>query len=230
MTNDEIYERILEEISNRPLLKNGTRELLCPNVIEFNPFVRLTRAKQSYVDAELAWYLSMERNIKAQPVIARNPIWQNCAAPDGSVNSNYGWCVFSEENSHQYNNAVQSLLKDPFSRQSVCVYIRPEIQTIHDDGIHAKHDFICTFCTHHFIRDNRLEYIVYMRSNDIEYGLPYDLAWHQYVFKNMWNDLTVAGELSDKPEYKYLAPGSIWWHASSLHKYERNMSTGSSLA
>ena len=98
MTNDEIYERILEEISNRPLLKNGTRELLCPNVIEFNPFVQLTRAKQSYVDAELAWYKSMERKYKSTTSYAKEfPIWQNCAAPDGSVNSNYGWCVFSEE-------------------------------------------------------------------------------------------------------------------------------------
>lgn len=230
MTNDEIYRLLVERVRAQPLLKNGTRELLCPQVIKFDPLEQLSRAKQSYVDAELSWYLSMERNIKAQPVIARNPIWQNCAAPDGSVNSNYGWCVFSEENSHQYNNAVQSLLKDPFSRQSVCVYIRPEIQTIHDDGIHAKHDFICTFCTHHFIRDNRLEYIVYMRSNDIEYGLPYDLAWHQHVFKNMLNDLVTAGETCDVSKYKNLAFGSIWWHASSLHMYERNMSTAGSLA
>ena len=57
---------------------------------------------------------------------------------------------FLKKNNNQYKHAIQSLLNDSLSRQSVCVYIRPEIQTIHDDGIHAKHDFICTFCTHHF--------------------------------------------------------------------------------
>lgn len=230
MNNDDIYNSLVDKINEQPLLQNGTRELLCPNVIEFNPFVQLSRAHQAYVNAELDWYKSMELNIKAQPVIAKNPIWQNVATKEGRVNSNYGWCVFSEENKSQYKHAVRALIKDKLSRQSVCVYIRPEIQLIHNDGIHAVHDFICTFCTHHFIRNNKLEYIVYMRSNDIEYGLPYDLAWHQFVFKSMLNDIITSGELCDIPEYKYLEPGSIWWHASSLHKYERNTSTASSLA
>jgi thymidylate synthase len=110
------------------------------------------------------------------------------------------------------------------------VYIRPEIQKIHNDGVHAKRDFICTFCTHHFIRDKKLEYIVYMRSNDIEFGTPYDLAWHQYVYKNMFNDLIAAGQYAEVPELKYLSIGKIHWHASSLHKYERESKAGASLA
>jgi len=227
--NNTLYEEMLKEVEARPLLSNGTREILNAYIC-FDPFQQLNRAKQSYVDAELAWYKSMERNIKAHPIIEKNPIWQGCAAPDGSVNSNYGWCIFSQENYAQYNCAVNSLLKDPCTRQSVCTYIRPEIQMYHDDGVHANHDFICTFCTHHFIREGKLEYIVYMRSNDIEFGTPYDLAWHQYVFKNMWNDLVVAGERIDNPIFKFLSPGKIHWYASSLHKYEKRSNAGASLA
>jgi thymidylate synthase len=100
--------------------------------------------------------------------------------------------------------------------------VRPEIQKIHNDGIHAKRDFICTFCTHHFIRNDRLEYIVYMRSNDIEFGLPYDLAWHQYVYQNMLNDIVL--------HYPEVKAGRIYWHASSLHLYERESKAGGSLA
>ena len=217
-------------LKEQPLLPNGTREILDPATILFDPFVQLKRAKQGYVDAELEWYRSMDLNIKGHPKIEDNPIWQGCATPSGRVNSNYGWCVFSQENYDQYKKAVDSLLSDIWTRQSCCIYVRPQIQYDHNDGVNAKHDFICTFCTHHFIRENKLEYIVYMRSNDIEFGLPYDLAWHQYVYKNMYNDLIVAGEYSDRPEYKHLGIGSIHWHATSLHKYERESKAGASLA
>lgn len=212
-----VYDRTLQILGREPLLPNGTREML--NVyLRFDPFKQLKRAKQAYVDAELSWYLSMECNIKGHPRIEDNPIWQNCAAPNGSVNSNYGWCVFSGENWYQYTKAVEALQRDSWSRQSCCVYIRPDIQYTHNDQIHAHHDFICTFCTHHFIRDCKLEYIVYMRSNDVEYGLPYDLAWHQYVYKKMLDDLGVY------------EPGLIHWHASSLHKYEKQSNAGASCA
>jgi thymidylate synthase len=227
--NDELYNSVLKSIEAQPMLGNGTQEIL-NFYAPFDPLQQLSRAKQGYVDAELHWYKSMERNIKNYPKIGDNPIWQRCATEDGNVNSNYGWCVFSPENGNQYNKAVQALLKDSWSRQSTCIYIRPEMHDICQDGIHARYDFICTFCTHHFIRDNKLEYIVYMRSNDIEFGLPYDLAWHQYLYKNMLNDIIVAGDYSDNSVFKNLGVGKIHWHASTLHKYEKISKAGASLA
>jgi hypothetical protein len=59
-----------------------------------------------------------------------------------------------------------------------------------------------------------------MRSNDIRFGLPYDLAWHQYVYKKMHNDLTDAGQRTDNEILKNIEVGNIYWNAGSLHRYE----------
>lgn len=218
-TNEQLYSGIVDALEKQPLLQNGTREIL-NFYAPFNPNQRLSRCKESYLKAEIDWYRTHDLCIRGHDKIDGNKIWDAIATEDGYVNSNYGWCIFDEENHKQYKHAVDALLKDPHTRQSCCIYTRPSIQKEWNDGIHADHDFICTFATHHFIRNNKLEYIVYMRSNDVEFGLPYDLAWHQYVYKNMYNDLVIAGELSETPTYKYLDVGSIHWHASSLHKYE----------
>jgi thymidylate synthase len=212
MDNNDKYNSILEELESCHLIGNGTRELINFSCT-FDPRQQLDRAKQSYVDAELSWYLSMQRNITGWPKIGENPIWKKCATAEGSVNSNYGWCVFSEENGSQYDKAIDALLKDQWSRQSIIIYTRPEMHDICRDGVNANYDFICTNTSQHFIRNGRLEYIVNMRSNDVEYGLPYDLAWHQFVYNRMLTKL--------QSTYSLIDYGLIHWNVASLHKYEK---------
>ncbi len=211
LNNEEIYADLIARIKSQPLLDNGTRELR--NVsIDFDPYQVLKRAKLGYKTAELTWYLSEDLCIFGHDKIEDNIIWQKCAAPNGMVNSNYGWCVFSKENGEQYKHAVTAFIRDKSSRQSCCVYTRPSIQVEHCDGVHANHDFICTYATQHMIRDDRLEYTVMMRSNDADTGLPYDLAWHQFVYHMMLQDLA---------EHYDVKVGVIHWYAVSLHLYER---------
>lgn len=51
-----------------------------------------------------------------------------------------------------------------------------------------------------------------MRSNDIWYGMRNDLAWHQWVYDKMYNQLKAQ-------KYSNLQVGSIFWIADSLHLY-----------
>jgi thymidylate synthase len=130
------------------------------------------------------------------------------------VNSNYGWCIFSSENGYQFDHAVKSLLKNRDGRQSVCIYTRPSIQREWNDGKNAAHDFICTYSTQHLIRDGKLHYVVYMRSNDAIFGLINDFAWHCFVYDKMIRALRKQG--------LHVAHGDIRWNAASLHIYERH--------
>ena len=50
-----------------------------------------------YFKRELEWYLSMSLNVNDIPGEAPS-MWKACAAKDGSINSNYGWCILSQEN------------------------------------------------------------------------------------------------------------------------------------
>lgn len=208
--NEETYKALLHALKQQPLLPNGTRELM-DMAANFNPRQVLRRAYRRYADAEMAWYMSKDLCIVGHPGIEDAPIWKACATSNGMVNSNYGWCILSDDNHLQYQHAVDALVKDRWTRQSCCIYTRPSMQLQHNNGLHARRDFICTFATQHMIRDGRLEYIVLMRSNDVETGLPYDLAWHQYIYEKMFVELRAHYEI----EY-----GLIHWHASSLHLYE----------
>jgi thymidylate synthase len=215
----EVINKVLLRLSSQKA-RDNTLELrdVCLN---FDPreqyldFGETKKSNREYIKNEIEWYCSKDRCIFGHKGIESNKIWKQCATENGIVNSNYGYLVFSASNFNQYDYALQSLIKNKYTRQSVIIYNRPQIQIEHDDGINANHDFICTMYTHQFIEnDNTFTYIVYMRSNDIIYGLPNDYSWHYYVYHKMFNEL--------KEKYPELKIGKIIWHAGSLHIYERH--------
>ena len=170
---------------------------------------------KSYIQHELDWYESQDLCIIGHKGIENNPIWKQCATKDGMVNSNYGWCIWSKENYRQYEKAREYLINNKNTKQAIMVYSRPEIQIHHHDLVHAKRDMICTIYVDCLIRDNKLIYIVHMRSNDVWYGMRNDLAWHLHVYDNLYNDLI--------KHYPDLIKGQIIWNADSLHLYARNL-------
>jgi len=70
-------------------------------------------------------------------------------------------------------------------------------------------DFMCTNAVQYLIRDDKLNAIVQMRSNDVVYGYRNDYAWQEHVLKNMAQSLKVDC-------------GNIYWNVGSLHVYERH--------
>lgn len=167
---------------------------------------------QDYIDRELAWYKSMSRNVNDIPG-GTPAIWKQVASKDGMINSNYGWCIYSEENGYQFANVLEELVKNPFSRRANMIYTRPSMHTDYNkDGMS---DFICTNNVQYFIRDGQLHACVYMRSNDAIFGYKNDYAWQRFVQEQL-----LIG-INNRTNSAY-GIGSMLWNVGSLHVYERH--------
>lgn len=178
-------------------------------------FGDIRKASRKYIKDEIQWYLSEENVINNYEMIRTNKIWSEICSDKFTVNSNYGELIFSDKYYRQYDNAMKKLEINKFSKQSVCIYNRPEMQIQWNDNINAKKDFICTMYTQHFIENNdEFTYIVYMRSCDMFYGLQNDYNWHRYIYYRMLDRLQTT--------YPNLKEGKIIWHAGSLHVYDKH--------
>ena len=166
----------------------------------------------NYAQRELAWYESQSLNVYDIPGFIP-PTWRSVCDKDGFINSNYGWCIYSKENYNQYRNCLQQLLKDNSSRRACMIYTRPSMQ--YDYHTNGMSDFMCTYSTQQFIRDNQLVYLVLMRSNDVVNGYRNDYFWHNHVAHKLINDLR-ANHIDIKTDPK------IIWCSGSLHLYEND--------
>lgn len=167
---------------------------------------------QDYVERELKWYRSLSLNVNDIPG-GTPAIWKQVADKDGFINSNYGWCVYSEENGHQLVKVIKELVESPLSRRATMIYIRP---SMHEDyKRNGMSDFMCTYSTQYYIRDGLMHASVFMRSNDAVYGYKNDYAWQRYIHKQ------VLSGVNGKSGTVY-GLGDLHWNAGSLHVYERH--------
>lgn len=168
---------------------------------------------EDYIKRELEWYNSMSLYVDDIPGVTP-AIWKSVASYSGRINSNYGWCVYSGNNYDQYAHVEKELIHNPSSRRAVMYYSRPRMHTdAVEDGMD---DHMCTTHVQYFIRDNRLECHVYMRSNDAVFGFNNDYAWQRHVQIRLCNSLLTTNSFSD------LKPSPIVWNVGSLHVYPRH--------
>lgn len=165
-----------------------------------------------YIERELEWYKSMSLNVNDIPGDVP-AIWKQVADKDGFINSNYGWCIYSEENGHQFTNTLEELVANPLSRRANMIYTRPSMHK--DYNKNGMSDFICTNNVQYFLRDGQLHACVYMRSNDAVFGYKNDYAWQRYVQEQL-----LIG-LNNRSSSHY-GLGKIMWNVGSLHVYERH--------
>lgn len=167
---------------------------------------------QDYVQRELEWYKSMSLNVNDIPG-GPPEIWKMVANPNGYINSNYGWCIYSQQNGNQYQNVLNELIKNPLSRRATMIYNRPSMHDDYNKG--GMSDFMCTNAVQYLVRNNRLNALVYMRSNDAVFGYKNDYAWQKHVLEQLVADL--------RNEWlETLEIGDIYWNVASLHVYERH--------
>lgn len=156
-----------------------------------------------YLNAEMKWYLSGDLNI--EEISKHSSFWKTIANPDGKINSNYGHFVFKQrtpDGLSQYEWCLKKLKEDNNSRQAVINYN----QLIHK---YESKDFPCTLTQSFRINKGKLDCVVVMRSNDLIYGLSYDLPWFTYIQKRLSEDLGIT-----MGTYNHLA--------LSLHVYEKH--------
>lgn len=152
-----------------------------------------------YAVGELMWYMSGNNSLAA--IQNYTSAWDRMSDNGLTVNSNYGWCIKHKYGFDQWEYVKNLLRKDPNSRQAV-IHIKTA-------DTHPSKDVNCTVCLQFFIREGKLHATVYMRSNDIWMGFPYDV----FAFTAM--QCKMAMELGVKI-------GTYTHIAGSLHLYERN--------
>ena len=168
-------------------------------------------SKLKYISAELLWYF-MGRN-DAAFIQEYASFWSSIQNEDGTVNSSYGHLIFSESNRYGYSQyvwALNSLLKDPDSRQAVLHFNLPQHQ------YESNKDFVCTMYGIFQIRNNQLDFTISMRSNDVIWGLPTDIAFFAILQCQMLSHL--------RKKYPTLTLGKYTHIANSFHVYERHFS------
>jgi thymidylate synthase len=187
--------------------KSGVRllEIVAASFVADEEFI-FGLPNNDYICREIEWYESCSRNVNDIPPPVPQ-IWKAVATPEGLINSNYGWCIYSRSNYQQYDNVHNELKKNPTSRRATMVYNRPSMWYDYNKG--GMSDFMCTNAVQYVIRDGKLHAIVQMRSNDAFYGYRNDFAWQRHVLSKLGQDLQVP-------------LGDIHWNAGSLHLYEKD--------
>ena len=155
-----------------------------------------------YAVGELAWYLSGSNKVKDIVQYAKK--WADISDDGETNNSAYGYRIFNKFGFDQWEYVKDLIRKDPNTRQAV-IHIKDA------SNIPTK-DTPCTVYLQFFLRNNKLNLSVHMRSNDIWMGVPYDM------FSFCFLQVKMAMELG-------VEIGSYTHYAGSLHMYQRDYDT-----
>jgi thymidylate synthase len=186
-----------------------------------------------YKEAELAWYLSGNTLASSAP----SKFWNQIAGPDGCITSNYGHMILfekvypsskpaistaSEPEDYKakivmmegemwtpFEKVIDTLIKDPDSRQAIVHYNRPE------HCYPQNRDFPCTMYSQLFIRDGKLYMTTMQRSCDIIKGFSFDLPWSCHLMKMVFNRINSHGQNIELGEFTIVF--------GSLHLYEKDL-------
>lgn len=159
-----------------------------------------------YFAGEMAWYL--HRDTDVDYISKYSGMWSTLTNPGtNEINSNYGALVLNTE---QIGWVVDSLLADDNSRQAIMFFNQPKFQ------FKGNKDFVCTMYANFFIRNNKLNMKIQMRSNDIFYGLTFDAPFFSFLMQSVYLIL----KKNDK--YQDLELGTYHHFADNIHFYERH--------
>lgn len=168
--------------------------------------------KKALAIGEFAWHVSGSKSVDFITYYARN--WKDFSSDGKEINQScYGHKIFNKESSidSQWERIIKLLKEDEFSRRAVLNLYDS------DEGIDGSVKDVSCVCNVQFlIRKEKLDVIVNMRSNDIIWGLPYDI----YLF-TMFQELLsleIGVEL-----------GRYYHNVGSMHIYERHFSLGNEM-
>lgn len=179
-----------------------------------NPYDRIItiperKINMRYLIGELCFNLSCSQDLNF--ISHYSKFWNKVSDDNIKVNSAYGYRLLREMSNHisQYGYALECLHTDKDSRKAV--------MTIYNKTDNKKSkDNPCTMYLHFLIRNNELDLLVYMRSNDIWLGLTYDIPFFTLIQEIMLIEL--------RHTYHNLRMGNYIHNVGSLHLYEKDFS------
>lgn len=177
-----IYNEILKNLLEKPVVGN-TRELL--NVrFTINPqhnILTYRHLSLKYLLAEMIWYFAGKNDVKFIGQFA--DLWNHLTDDGVTNNSAYGYILKEAFEFDQIEQVIKILQNDPLSRRAVI-----NINTPHNHKFETK-DEPCTIALQFYLRKGKLSSTSVMRSNDVWFGLPYDIVFftelNQYIARRL---------------------------------------------
>lgn len=155
-------------------------------------------------------------------------MWKLIENPDQTINANYGYMIYhikdcgnpkftkEEDFMSQWQWCQNRLKKNLYTLQAIMHFNRPKDQYI------ENLDQPCTVFCQFTVEENKLNFHSFMRSNDIIYGTPYNLAYFKLLQGRMLKYLNE--ECGANLEFGYLHH-----NVTSLHLYESKISIAESI-
>lgn len=200
---DEIYMTVCKDLVKAPEVGN-TRELLDVKLVLTDitkNIVSVRGISPSYLCGELLWYFN---GMNSMEFISRfSKFWTHISDDGKTSNSAYGYLMQEKFGFDQIETVIKLLKHDPNSRRAVININTPNCYVI------TTKDEPCTIALQFRIRKGNLDCTAMMRSNDIWFGTPYDIAFFTELQKYIAQQLGV---------------GYGWYthFATSLHMYKRD--------
>jgi thymidylate synthase len=178
------YIKIISRLLEQPEI-DGTRELLNyrffidpkDNIIKYRDI------SLSYILAEMIWYFSGKNDVQFISQFAS--IWSKLTDDGITNNSAYGYILKHKFDFDQIEKVIELLKTHRESRRAVI-----NINTPNRNVIQTK-DEPCTIALQFYIRNNSLNATGIMRSNDVWFGLPYDIIFFTELQKYIARRLNV---------------------------------------
>jgi thymidylate synthase len=169
---DDVFKKLLDIPQNVQATRGTMSELTGVLLCLENPRARLSLTETKGTPfsgiGELLWYLSRKNKLKfIEHYISA---YKEESEDQKTVYGGYGPRLFNHSDEHnQVKNVIKLLKKRRSSRRAV-------IQLFEAKDIADPHKEIPCTCTMQFlVRNEKLDMIVYMRSNDAFLGLPHDI-------------------------------------------------------
>ncbi len=196
-----------EQVSPRG---TGTREVLGAGFCLRNPRKRCVTvpARQWSLPlaiGEFSWHASGSDSVDALEYYAKR--WRAFADSASRIpGSCYGRMIFQkgQAGSSQWEQIVELLGRDRNSRRAVAILASPA-----SSANTTAQDVACATSIQFLVRDGKLTAVVNMRSNDVIWGLPYDVFLFTMMQELLANTLK-------------LDLGAYYHFAGSLHLYDQH--------
>lgn len=163
----------------------------------------------NYLIGEMLWYWSGRNDLAFIRHFSK--FWDKISDDGVTSNSAYGYVLQKKHGFNQIETIIDLLKQDPSSRRAILNFNTPNV------NVKDTKDEICTICLSFMIRDNKLNCTTVMRSNDVIFGLSYDLSFF----------ISLQKYIADRLGVSY---GSYTHYAFSMHVYEKDFDLVSDIA